>query len=100
MREDGDEVEVATTGLEALRLAREREYDLVVTDYQMGTAKGRDVYLALKAKQASPRVLFITGDMLNAEVVRFFDDTKVKYLPKPLLMPELRQVARKMLGGN
>ncbi|MDD5656200.1 MAG: ATP-binding protein [Elusimicrobia bacterium] len=97
LREDGDEVDVATTGTEAVRLARERGYHLVISDFQMGTAKGSDVYQALKAKNPNPRIIFVTGDILNAEVLHFMEDTKAQFLTKPLVLPELQQAARRLL---
>ena len=99
LREDGDEVEVAHNGTEALKLLEAGTYDLVVTDIEMEGAKGTDLYAALAAKGAlaSCRMLFITGDILNAKILEFLSKTNSEYLVKPFDIQEMRQTARRLL---
>ena len=99
LREDGDEVQVAHNGAEALKLLEAAPYDLVVTDIEMEHAKGSDLYAALAAKGAlaSCRMLFVTGDILNPKVLEFLSKTNSEYLVKPFDIQELRQTARRLL---
>lgn len=99
LREDGDEVVVAHNGAEALKLLAAGPYDLVITDIEMEHAKGTDLYAALAAKGAlgSCRMLFVTGDILNAKVLEFLSKTSSEYLVKPFDIQELRQTARRLL---
>jgi CheY-like chemotaxis protein len=99
MREDGDEVSVAHNGAEALKLLEAGRYDLVITDIEMEHAKGTDLYAALadKGALASCRMLFVTGDILNAKVLEFLSKTNSEYLVKPFDIQELRQTARRLL---
>ena len=98
-REDGDEVSVAHNGAEALKLLEAGVYDLVVTDIEMEHAKGTDLHAALAAKGAlaSCRMLFVTGDILNAKVLEFLSKTNSEYLVKPFDIQELRQTGRRLL---
>lgn len=97
MREDGDEVEVAVSGTEALRLARERTYDLVISDFEMEGAKGDELHAALAARTP---FLLVTGDFLNPKVLHFLEAAKPDYLVKPFDLRELRQKARRLLGPH
>jgi signal transduction histidine kinase len=99
LREDGDEVSVAHNGAEALKLLEAGRYDLVITDIEMEHAKGMDLYaaLAVKGALASCRMLFVTGDILNAKVLEFLSKTRSEYLVKPFDIQELRQTARRLL---
>jgi signal transduction histidine kinase/CheY-like chemotaxis protein len=100
LREDGDRVDVAYNGADALKLLEAASYDLVVTDIEMERAKGTDLYASLSAKGAlgSCRMLFVTGDILNAKVLEFLSKTESEYLVKPFDIQELRQTARRLLG--
>lgn len=102
LREDGDEVRVAHHGGEALKLLEEESFDLVVSDIEMERAKGTDLYAALAAKGAFPRVkmLFVTGDILNPQVLEFISRTKSEYLAKPFDIGEIRQAMRRLLAGG
>jgi CheY-like chemotaxis protein len=61
LREDGHAVGTATNGLEALRLFREKKWDVVITDRAMPEMDGET--LAVAIKQLSPRtpVVMVTG---------------------------------------
>ncbi|HAZ08958.1 MAG TPA: hypothetical protein DCZ01_10685 [Elusimicrobia bacterium] len=99
LRADGDDVEIARDGGEALALLERNVYDLVVSDMAMGHATGPDLHarLALQGRLESTRMLFVTGDMLNAKVLDFFDSTSSEYLVKPFDIDDLRQSVRRLL---
>ncbi|MBI4062007.1 MAG: response regulator [Elusimicrobia bacterium] len=100
LREDGDEVQVVLRGDEALKLLETNSYDLLISDVEMEHAKGSDLYAKLveRGDRASDRVLFVTGDVLNARVLEFFSRTGCEYLVKPFDIHELRQTARRLLA--
>lgn len=102
LREDGDEVRIAHHGGEALKLLEADYFDLVVSDIEMERAKGTDLYAALASKGAFPRVkmLFVTGDILNPQVLEFLSRTKSDYLVKPFDIQEIRQAMRRLLAGG
>ena len=100
LREDGDEAVVVHHGEEALALLDRERFDLVVSDVQMGRGSGVDLYEALAAKGAlsAINILFVTGDVLNPKVLRFFHQTRSPYVAKPFDIHELKQAMRRMLG--
>ncbi|MBI4676732.1 MAG: response regulator [Elusimicrobia bacterium] len=100
MAADGDEVEVAHHGGQALRKVRERDYDLVISDIEMEAVKGQDVFaeLAKRRSDALSRILFVTGDILNPGVLEFLSKTKAEYLVKPFEVPDLQRAARRLLS--
>jgi signal transduction histidine kinase/CheY-like chemotaxis protein len=99
LREDGDEAIVVHRGEEALALLDRERFDLVVSDVQMSRGNGIDIYEALAAKGAlsAVNILFVTGDVLNPKVLRFFHQTRSPYVAKPFDIHELKQAMRRML---
>ena len=77
----------------------ENAYDLIVSDMAMEHAKGPDLHarLAQLGRLTSTRMLFVTGDMLNAKVLALLDSTSSEYLVKPFDIDDLRQSVRRLL---
>jgi CheY-like chemotaxis protein len=101
LREDGDDPVGVSDPAEALRLVQSQDFDFVVSDMGMEGVRGPDLYAALAARVAPrlPRILFVTGDILNPKVLDFFSRTNAEYLVKPFDVPELRQTMRRLLAG-
>lgn len=102
LREDGDVVETAHGGSEALKLLETGSFDLVISDMEMEHVKGPDIFKRLAAGGGSPaaKVLFVTGDILNPKVLDFLSKTKSEYLAKPFDIDDLRQAARRLLASK
>lgn len=102
LREDGDEPVGVTDPNQALKLVRSESFDLVVSDMGMEGVRGPDLYAALAERTAPrlPRMLFVTGDILNKRVLDFFSHTKAEYLVKPFEVGELRQALRRLLAAG
>jgi len=102
LRDDGDLVEIALDGAEALRLLKTGSFDLVVSDMEMEHAKGQDVHAALMGADGrlSTPMLFITGDVLNPKVLTFLSKSGCAYLAKPFDIQELRQTVRRLLWST
>ncbi len=100
LREDGDEAVVATRGADALRLLETERFDLVVSDMGLEEVRGEDVHeAALRAPGGAPRMLFVTGDVLNPRVLGFLSRSGAEYLVKPFDLEAFRQAARRLLAG-
>lgn len=99
--EDGDEVEIALHGSEAVARVERERYDLVISDMEMEAAKGQDLFAKMIERDgaAGGRILFVTGDVLNPKVLEFLSRTGCAYLVKPFDIHELRQTVRRMLAG-
>lgn len=95
---EGHSVETATSGNEALRLLRERRYDLVISDFEMEAVKGKDIFLALSdaPPAARTKLLIVSGNLLSEKVLEFLAETKVPCLEKPCDVAALQQQVRRM----
>ena len=61
LRHFGLEVDTAEDGEQAIRLIKENDYDLVISDIKMPKATGYDVFHAAKAKNPNVNVLLMTA---------------------------------------
>jgi C4-dicarboxylate-specific signal transduction histidine kinase len=100
LREDGDDVIVAHGGAEALKLLDTGPFDLVISDMEMEQVKGPDIFkkLAAGGGRSAAKVLFVTGDILNPNVLEFLSKTQSEYLAKPFDIDDLRQSVRRLLA--
>jgi PAS domain S-box-containing protein len=86
MIEDEHDVDVATSGEEALgRLEAGADYDAVLCDMMMAGMSGMDVHARLAARRPAlaRRVVFMTGGAFSASAQRFLDEVKNPRLDKP-----------------
>lgn len=90
----GAQVESASTPSEAqVLLGRGSPYDAVLLDVRLPGGSGLDVHRTLK--QANPdladRVVFMTGDLVNDDVIKAVRSTGNTLLEKPFTTIELRR---------
>jgi two-component system, OmpR family, response regulator MprA len=93
---EGHDVKVAGGGLEALRLARERNFDLVVLDIMLPGMDGIGVCRRLRSTGATP-ILLLTALAGTEERVRGLDSGADDYLVKPFAYEELLARVRALL---
>jgi two-component system NtrC family sensor kinase len=99
LRQDGLEVETATSGRAALaRLARDG-IDLVVSDVRMPDLDGAALIAALRTVRPAlaRRLILITGDVLGAQTSEMVRASGLPVLEKPLDMAALRREVRRLL---
>jgi two-component system NtrC family sensor kinase len=96
---DGYQVETAANGRIALEKLRERTYDLLLSDLRMPELDGMGLYEALAQHYPHllPRLIFLTGDTLNAETTRRLEQVGAPRLSKPFTAPEVRRVVQQAL---
>jgi two-component system, NtrC family, sensor kinase len=103
VREDlghhGYEVKVVTHGEAGLKELKESHYDVTFCDWKMPGLNGRQVYERLHAVNPSlcRRIVFITGDVINAPMRQFLESEKLPCLTKPFALPELHAAIKTML---
>lgn len=90
----GHHVEVAPDGQAGYDVATERPFDVIITDLRMPRVGGRDFYRTLRDNHPliAERVVFCTGDTVDAATLDFLDTTGRPYLEKPFSLAELRSV--------
>ena len=69
LRHQGCEATIATSALEALRLATEDHFDLVVSDVVMPDMDGYDLYMELKERRPALPVILMTGYLYDRDHV-------------------------------
>jgi CheY-like chemotaxis protein len=96
---DGHVVETVAHGGAALAKVRAQTYDLILSDIRMPGIDGPSFYreLARRAPQLLPRVIFVTGDTLNASTREFLEQTRVLCVRKPFTLAEIRAIVQRTL---
>jgi PAS domain S-box-containing protein len=98
---DGYTIEVVASGRAALEQLRAATFDLLVSDLHMPDLDGPTLHRALLADhpELASRMLFVTGDVLAADVTGFISEAGLPVLDKPIDPPELRIQVRNALRG-
>lgn len=97
---EGDELVLVHDGAEAVGRLRAERFDLVISDIEMQGVKGYEIYAsARKHPLGAIPVLIATGNALDRQVQRFFDESCVPYVVKPFDTHCLRRAVRRLLGG-
>jgi CheY-like chemotaxis protein len=85
---------VASDGAEALAVAAEDPFDLVISDLRMPRLSGREFYeeLLRRRPELAARLVFSTGDTVRGDTLSFLESLDRPYLHKPFSLAELRSL--------
>ncbi len=90
--EDEDIIDSASNGKDALKKINDNHYSAIVSDVDMPVMNGIDFFK--KAVEKEPDIkekfLFFTGSF-DSEVSDFFKQNKIKYLPKPSSIADIKK---------
>ena len=83
----------------ALRRIEEGSFDVILSDYCMPEMDGQEFYRAAIAlrPELAPRIIFITGDSMNDETLRFLCTTGAPWLLKPFRLASVEEAIREAL---
>jgi signal transduction histidine kinase/ActR/RegA family two-component response regulator len=100
LEQDPLTVDMAATGEEGLEMALRDEYDLVITDLKMPGLGGSSFYdhLSEQLRDKTPRFIFMTGDVLNAETQHLLDRTRSQCILKPFDIHQARAAIHRCLA--
>ena len=95
----GYEVELADNGKTALNTLEKHHFDLAFCDWRMPGLNGQQVYEQLRRTnpQFCQRIIFITGDVINAQMRHFLETEKRPCLVKPFTLSELHTTVEAVL---
>ena len=99
LRRDGATVDTAGNGQRALALLQERPYDIILCDLHMPELDGPMLYAILTSQYPAlrSRVIFLTGDTLRPESLRFLEQCGQPWLAKPCTIAAVRCVIAHVL---
>jgi DNA-binding response OmpR family regulator len=89
LAEEGYAVDTASTGTDALRVALDRAYDVIVLDVMLPGLDGITVLRQLRAADVTSSVLLLTARDATADRVGGLDAGADDYLTKPFELAEL-----------
>jgi signal transduction histidine kinase/ActR/RegA family two-component response regulator len=96
---DGHQVDIASSGAEALRCMFDRQYDLIITDIKMPEMNGQEFYRRVREidREQAGRMVFITGDTVNVATRQFLQRISNPCLVKPFKVEEIREIVERQL---
>lgn len=93
-------VDTALSAEEAIRMGRERDYDVVITDLMMPGLSGMDLLRRTAEVRPNTKVIMITGYPSIRSAVESMRHGAFDYIPKPFTPDELRSVVSRSLESR
>ncbi|MBI3553338.1 MAG: PAS domain S-box protein [Elusimicrobia bacterium] len=97
LAEDGLIASASTDCRTIMRRIEDDEFDLVITDIDLGPSKGTQLLQASRGLTRPPSFIFVTGDVLNRSLAKELAELDVPVLPKPFLRTEFLRLVRRVL---
>ena len=97
LTEEAFEVELARDGAEALALAVDRRYDLVLLDYMLPVKSGPEVAAELRARGWGAPILMLTARDSAEDRRQALDAGVTEFMGKPFRFQELVDRMRSLL---
>ena len=86
------DISVATNGREALNMASEQKFDLIITDLSMPEAGGLELVRELRQRKYEGKIVVLSG-YLSRENNDICEELKIdEVVDKPCIMEELREI--------
>lgn len=100
LRKNGYNVFVAKDGREGIDLAREKQPDLVVTDYQMPGISGMEVLNSIKQMNPSLPIIMLTAHGDASLTIKSIQEGAFDFIEKPINSKELLATIKNGLSGS
>ncbi len=98
---EGHEVETVDNGGDALKMIEKGSYDLILADIKMPGMNGVELYQRIQKTVPSlaGRVVFITGDVMGENTMKFLSSTEAPYVTKPFDSKKLKGTINRLLAS-
>ena len=98
----GYEVDWVTNCRDALKQLDSKVYDVILSDFKMPEMNGDAFYreIAARSKKLLERLIFISGDTMNRDTLKFLSSVDVPFLAKPFDIEELKILMQKTAAGR
>jgi len=100
LRQRGYTVDTTTNGDDAVELARQQSYDLVLLDEQMPGRRGLDVMGELRREAPHARIVMVTKSEEDRTLVEAIGRQVDEYLVKPASPRQVLSVVARLLEGR
>ena len=99
LSDEGHEVDTVDNADDALEKVETERYSLILLDIKMPGMSGIELYNHFKkrAQSLARRVVFITGDVMEADTTAFLSRTKAPCIDKPFDAEQLKKEINRML---
>ncbi|NNE35000.1 MAG: sigma-54-dependent Fis family transcriptional regulator [Rhodothermales bacterium] len=97
---NGIQVTSCSSGVQAVELLKETEFDLVVTDFMMPDMDGLELLAHIREEYPNMRVIMITAHANVQHAVRTMKIGAIDYIPKPFSTDELVDRVQKILASS
>ncbi|MCL2704785.1 MAG: response regulator, partial [Spirochaetaceae bacterium] len=91
------EVEVADNGLQAVELAEEKEYDLILMDIQMPVMNGFDASRKIREMGIKTPIIAVTANAITGEMDKYLEAGIDDFLAKPFKKTDLAHLFSKWI---
>ena len=102
LQRDGHTIDIVSNGAAAIANLARRSYDLILSDTKMPVMDGLALHHEVERRFPSLRgkIIFVTGDVLDAEKQRLLEATGAPVVTKPFRLGDIRTaVQRKLAEG-
>ena len=100
LRQRGYQVDTTTNGDDALALARDQRYDLMLLDEQMPGVRGLEVLGELRRAEPHARVVMVTKSEEDRTMMEAIGRRVDEYLVKPASPRQVLSVVTRLLEGS
>jgi DNA-binding NtrC family response regulator len=97
---DDYEIDITLSGEEALKMERQKNYDVVIVDLMMPGINGMDLLKSLKTVSPEVQVVMITGYPTMKNTLQALQIGAFDFLPKPFLPFDLRSLVARALAAR
>jgi DNA-binding NtrC family response regulator len=96
----GYKIVSTSSGEEALKIMKEKPFDVILTDLKMPDVDGMEILRTARAMDSQPQVIMITGYGSIDKAVEAMRAGAEDFIPKPIALAELREKVRKALESQ